>query len=206
MHNLEVEQKYKVFINDTIVFFHQSNSTVYNSSNLANLHSTNKHEIEQFIYENKQANVALHIVGKNAFRNFFEDYLLIEAAGGLVINNKQEILVIYRLGKWDLPKGKIETDEKIDEAAIREVEEECGIDGLEIIKELSPTFHTYELKGKPVLKKTYWFLMKTDFSGELIPQTEENITDVKWMTLQEIKTIVFESTYPAIVDVVSQLE
>lgn len=200
-----MEQKYKVFINDRVVFFYQSNSNVHNSTDVAVLHSSNKHEIEQFIDEKTKTNVALQIVGKNAFHNFFKDYLFIQAAGGLVLNEKNEILVILRLGKWDLPKGKIEQGEKIDEAAIREVEEECGIDGLKIIKELSPTFHTYELKGKPVLKKTHWFLMKTDFSGKLIPQTEENIEDVKWMTLEEVKSVVFTNTYPAIVDVVGEL-
>ncbi|MFP5471436.1 MAG: NUDIX hydrolase [Bacteroidia bacterium] len=197
-----MEQKYKVFFNDTVVFFHQQPSDVYNSQNSAVLNSSDKNEIEQFINENALS----HVVGKNSFFNFFADYLFIEAAGGLVLNEKNEILVILRLGKWDLPKGKIEQSEKIDEAAIREVEEECGIDGLKIIKELSPTYHTYELKGKSVLKKTHWFLMTTNFSGKLTPQTEENIEDVKWMPLEQVKTTVFANTYPAIVDVVSELD
>src|SRR5438067_1038745 len=86
---------------------------------------------------------------------------LSEAAGGLVMNEEQEYLIILRHGKWDLPKGKLEYDETPEQAAVREVGEECGIEPPEIIKPLEKTFHTYELKGKRTLKKTHWFLMKS---------------------------------------------
>lgn len=137
---------------------------------------------------------------KSLFEYFSSMFSIIEAAGGLVRNEKGEWLFIFRLGKWDLPKGKIEKGEAIEEAALREVEEECGISGLKIVKELPPTYHTYSLNTKNILKRTYWYEMKTDFSGKLIPQTEEGITDVQWIAAKNIKPV-FENTYESIKEV-----
>lgn len=109
------------------------------------------------------------------FKWFFK---IEKAAGGLVKNLKDEVLFIYRFEKWDLPKGKIEKGEKKKEAAIREVEEECGISGLKISGKLPKTYHVFERKGRETLKLTYWYLMNSDFTGELIPQEEEGITKV----------------------------
>jgi len=122
-------------------------------------------------------------------KDFLVLFELIEGAGGLVKNSKGELLMIYRNGKWDLPKGKIEKGEKKDVAAIREVEEECGIDQLSIIKELPETLHIYKLKSKFILKKTYWYLMKSDYIGKLTPQAEEGITKVKWIGKKEVEKV-----------------
>ncbi len=122
---------------------------------------------------------------------------LIEASGGLVMNEKNEYLLIFRKGKWDLPKGKLDYDETPEQAGIREVEEECGISNLEISKPLNKTFHTYSEKGKRILKKTHWYLMKTK-SQKLIPQMEEDITKAEWMTEQQIKNVVVKNTYSSI--------
>ena len=78
--------------------------------------------------------------------------------------------MIFRNSKWDLPKGKLEVGENIQECAIREVEEECGISNLEIVSELSSTYHTYEMNGKAILKRTYWFKMNTNYDNKLLPQ------------------------------------
>jgi len=120
------------------------------------------------------------------WKSFCSDYILIEAAGGLVYNLDNQLLMIFRNGKWDLPKGKLEVGENIQECAIREVEEECGVLGLCIVNALQDTYHTYEIKGKRILKRTYWFEMKTDFKGGLLPQTEEGITKVDWVDKQDI--------------------
>lgn len=123
------------------------------------------------------------------------------AAGGLVQNLKGEFLFIFRRGKWDLPKGKTEKGEKIEDAAIREVQEECGISELKIIRPLLKTFHTYELKGKKILKETHWFLMKTNWQGKLIPQNEEDITEAIWVDKKIVKELL-ENTYDSIKEVV----
>lgn len=103
------------------------------------------------------------------------------AGGGKVFNDKGEILFIYRNDKWDLPKGKVEGKEKIELTAIREVEEETGVTGLEIVKPLETTYHIFKRNGRYRIKITYWFEMKTSFSGELFPQVKEGITKVKWL-------------------------
>jgi len=118
--------------------------------------------------------------------SFCSAYKLIKAAGGVAYNNQNQILMIFRNGKWDLPKGKLEIDEDIKTCAIREVEEECGIIGLQITQKLIDTYHTYELKGEKILKRTFWFKMKTNFNGSLKPQTEEGITEVCWVNKEDI--------------------
>lgn len=124
-------------------------------------------------------------------------YTIIEAAGGLVTNSEDEVLFIHRLGKWDLPKGKLEKGEDVAVCALREVEEECGIAGHEIVGQLPDTFHTYFIKGNPILKRTYWFEMKIEGKPELTPQTEEDITETIW--LDESKwNEVEQNTYPSI--------
>jgi 8-oxo-dGTP pyrophosphatase MutT (NUDIX family) len=130
-------------------------------------------------------NNSLEVITDN-WESFCADYILIEAAGGLVYNSKNQLLMIFRNEKWDLPKGKLEVGENIKECAIREVEEECGISGLSISKPLQDTYHVYELNKQKILKRTYWFEMKTTFKGKLIPQTEEGITKVVWVDKQDI--------------------
>ena len=95
--------------------------------------------------------------------------------------------MIFRNGKWDLPKGKKEKREEIESCAKREVEEECGISGLEIVEKFSETYHIYKHKGNKILKRTFWFKMRTHFDGELIPQKEEGIMRVCWVKQGEIK-------------------
>jgi len=114
-------------------------------------------------------------------------YTYIEAAGGIVKNNKEEHLLIKRLGKWDLPKGKIEKGETPEKAAIREVEEETGVRNLSISKQISDSWHIYPWKGKTVLKKTYWYLMNSTYEGTLIPQTKEDITEAVWLKQKDAK-------------------
>ena len=129
---------------------------------------------------------------------------MIEAAGGLVFNKDGDILMIFRNGKWDLPKGKLEIGESVEECAIREVEEECGIYGLDITEKLLETYHTYNLSGKEILKRTYWYKMRTDFDGELVPQIEEGITKVSWVEKGKISEKLKKS-YGNISDVLKTL-
>ena len=118
--------------------------------------------------------------------NFISEYTIIEASGGLVYNNKDQLLMIFKNDKWDLPKGKLEPYEGIDDCAIREVEEECGVSNLKIISKLKCTYHTYSVNSKKILKRTYWFQMKTNCKNKLIPQINEGISKVKWVNKKDI--------------------
>ena len=120
------------------------------------------------------------------WESFCAAYKLIKAAGGLVYNNKNQLLMIFRNGKWDLPKGKLEVGENIEQCAIREVGEECGISELLITQQLQETYHTYEIKGQKILKRTYWFKMLSTYKGNLVPQNEEGITEVVWVDEEDI--------------------
>ena len=122
---------------------------------------------------------------------------VVVAGGGKVYNKENKILFIKRNGFWDLPKGKTEKGESIEETSLREVEEETGVKGLEITRFLMKTYHVYKSHGKFKLKLTYWFEMKTDFEGELFPQEEESITKVKWKsTFKTVKAL--RNTYGTI--------
>ena len=120
------------------------------------------------------------------WEEFCFGFTLIKAAGGLVFNHENELLMIFRNGKWDLPKGKLEKEESIEKCAIREVKEECGVDDLHIIKQLTDTYHTYELNDREILKHICWFKMKTAYNGKLVPQIKEGITKVNWVKRREI--------------------
>jgi len=129
-----------------------------------------------------------------------ENRILVRAGGGLVENEKAEVLFIFRRGKWDLPKGKLDPGETLETCALREVEEETGVGQLKLIKFLLITEHEYEESGQAILKETHWWLMKTSVNQPLIPQTEEDITELKWMGPPDFK-IVQQNTYPGILDV-----
>ncbi len=117
----------------------------------------------------------------------------IAAAGGITLSNLDKILLIKRLNKWDFPKGKIEKGESIEIAALREVEEETGLTSLEIIKSLGVTNHTYEMNGVLYEKTTHWFLMKGMEECTVIPQIEEGITEVCWVSMVEVEEYLKES-------------
>ncbi|WP_298536235.1 NUDIX domain-containing protein [uncultured Algibacter sp.] len=116
------------------------------------------------------------------------------AGGGKVYNDKGDILFIYRNDKWDLPKGKAERKESIEETSIREVTEETGVTGLEIVKPLDTTYHIFKRNGRYKIKITYWFEMKTNFKGKLYPQENEGITKVAWLDSEEA-TKALENSY-----------
>lgn len=112
----------------------------------------------------------------------------ISAAGGLATTPKGKMLLIFRNGKWDLPKGKLEDNETIPDCAIREVSEETGlpIETIKMEEEVGQTLHIYSLKDREILKTTYWFAMKVDKEWPLTPQTIENIGEAKWLNKKEV--------------------
>jgi 8-oxo-dGTP pyrophosphatase MutT (NUDIX family) len=108
------------------------------------------------------------------------------AGGGKVLNSEGRILFIFRNGKWDLPKGKAENKETIDQTALREVEEETGVEDLKITKPLEITYHIFKRNDKYFIKKTYWFEMFSTYTGDLKPQKNEGITKVKWVSPKKL--------------------
>ncbi len=130
----------------------------------------------------KKKRLILHL--KDQFR-------IVKAAGGLVVKEGM-VLMIYRLGKWDLPKGKLKKDEDPALGALREVEEECNIK-IELGEELPSTWHSYAYNGNKILKKTNWYVMHCLDDSLIKPQAEEYIEEVRWMTPQEALTVLPES-------------
>ena len=126
---------------------------------------------------------------KKVFKQLKKMFTFIPAAGGLVINQEGKLLIIRRNDQWDLPKGKIEKGEKKRSAALREVEEECGISNLSIKHKIKKTYHTYEAYGKKVFKTTHWYLMEYHGNEPLTPQTKEGITEALWKNKNELEEI-----------------
>lgn len=133
---------------------------------------------------------------------FFKHFTAIEAAGGIVQNEKKQLLFIYRLGKWDLPKGKMEKGEKTDECALREVEEETGLTKLKLKNKIGETYHTYNAFGKHFIKTTYWYFITCSSKQVLTPQTEEDITKIKWISTKDIEEPM-SNTYASIKDILT---
>lgn len=156
-------------------------------------------------FEQQQHQKTMLLTSRNidkTWERFKKSYSIVNAAGGIVLNEKNYLLMIYRNNRWDLPKGKVERNEETDKAALREVEEECGLQNLKLEKQLSTTYHTYEIKSERILKRTYWFKMSSS-ETKLIPQTEEGITEARWMNKQEVKKASMNS-YASIVSLLTQ--
>lgn len=137
---------------------------------------------------------------QESFDNFCSQYRIIEAAGGLVENANGEFLVIDRRGYIDLPKGKKEQGESNEQNALREVNEETGLEGLSIVGSLPNTYHIYPINGQDVLKCTHWYKMKVDGCPSLTPQTEEDILEAQWVSKEQLMTLA-ERTYASLKDV-----
>ena len=139
------------------------------------------------------------------FKGLLDNIDVIKAAGGLVKNGEGEYLFIHRLGKWDLPKGKVEDSEKMREAAVREVEEECGVKIDYLGPKIHTSYHTYNMRGKFILKQTNWYEMSVNKSPKLIPQLEEDITEAKWVAPKNLGPI-RANTYALILDIIKGLK
>lgn len=150
-------------------------------------------DIHKVLYNlKKEKYKSIRLIGDNEkllLKKFLKLLPNIVAGGGKVLNPEGRILFIFRNGKWDLPKGKAEHKETIDETALREVEEETGVTGLKITKPLDITYHIFKRNNQYFIKITYWFEMYSEFDGELLPQEKEGITKVKWVSPKKLKKI-----------------
>jgi 8-oxo-dGTP pyrophosphatase MutT (NUDIX family) len=194
-------QKYRIYINEKVILLTESEpkkkeSYVRIDADVFDLKIIYTwilaHQSKLFYVLSNDAKAFLKTVAKNV--------ILIEAAGGLVKNENKEYLFIYRQGKWDIPKGKIEKGEAVKTAAVREVEEECGIKVSSLEEKICKTYHVYIMRGDVVLKKTHWYKMRCKAQNKLKPQKEEGITDARWFKKGHIEPIV-KNTFPSIMDV-----
>ncbi len=197
-----MKQKYKVFLNDRLIQIISTGEITINKPTVFFEKEAGISDVHFWFNSFKNSNLKkIFLVHPNPsvfFTTFKNAFRQIEAAGGVVISG-DELLFIYRRGKWDLPKGKIDKDETHEDAALREVAEECGISGQKIAKKLPSTFHIYKFpfadnKEEWIFKQTYWFEMH--YSGSLAgrPQIEEDITAVKWLSRFQLDEVV-SNTY-----------
>ncbi|MFS8083044.1 MAG: NUDIX hydrolase [Ginsengibacter sp.] len=128
------------------------------------------------------------------------------AAGGLIVNDKHELLMIFRRGKWDLPKGKLDEGESIEDCALREVKEETGLQNVKLENLLGLTFHEYfnTYTNENVIKETHWYKMHATADQPLIPQTEEDIEIIEWVDAKDVMQKL-GNTYPNILEIVNKL-
>ena len=162
------------------------------------------HTVKSMIHEMQQekvhAGVFLYPDLEELKKAFFKKFVLILAAGGLVENENGEWLLIHRRGKWDLPKGKLDKGEKLEACAVREVEEETGLKKVKLQKPLCITWHTYHEGTRFILKESHWYTMKVAGKQSLVPQTEEDIHEVKWVKPSGIDEYLGLS-FPSVTDV-----
>ena len=178
-------QKYKVFYNEKFLLLSNHEISCENCK-ISFLFS--KEILDEFLNDENSKNFQIITDNpKETFHRMMQEFRYIEAAGGIVENEKDELLLIYRLEHWDLPKGKIERDELPYESAKREVEEECGIKVDKVEKQTSSTFHIYKMNERFYLKKTFWYSMKYSGNEKLVPQIEEDIEKAVWVKKSELK-------------------
>ena len=165
------------------------------------------HTVKSMIHEMQlgkiQAGVFYHTNLEELRKAFYKKFTIIQAAGGLVINEKKEILMIFRRGKWDLPKGKLDKGEKLEDCAVREVEEETGLQKIKLLSPLTITYHTYHEGTKFILKESHWYNMKVSGEQNLVPQTEEGIAEIKWVAVKESEKL-FPNCFPSVIDVLKK--
>lgn len=197
---------YKVFIENREVNFSQAN-TLKEGISLKNEEvRTYKKWLLPVVLRHKEGSI-INVMCDDLEKEidiFFKHHKPVSAAGGVVVRD-EALLFIKRNGLWDLPKGKVEKNEQFEDAAVREVEEECGIFGVRIKEPLIETNHTYEMKGKRYLKRTFWFSMTYEGTKETKPQLEEGITEVAWIVEKDLP-VIFMHTYPSIIQVVKKFQ
>jgi 8-oxo-dGTP pyrophosphatase MutT (NUDIX family) len=216
-----IAQMYKLFINNKTVYL------VVNPIQVQNILVSDNELIIQKYEGKKEIGILLDnvlysehnnsdcvVFGKDPsliLNDVLSHFTCLEAAGGVVENQYGEILLIFRRGAWDLPKGKMDDGESLEETAIREVEEETGLNSPVIVRAVrykgllnEATYHSYLLKNKRAMKISYWFQMRTIHTGDLKPQTDEDIEQAIWVPKNKLPAY-YPEMYPSIVDVLENI-
>jgi 8-oxo-dGTP pyrophosphatase MutT (NUDIX family) len=202
-------QKYKVFINDMWIFFGEFDASDVVENEDYNVLDASEDLIFNLAGMIKNESFDRNIVLRHTenvidfFDFFLKQFLVLEAAGGIVQHSNNSFLLIKRFGFWDFPKGKIESAESNQEAALREVQEETGVGNLQISRELPTIFHIYRYRNQWIVKRTYWFLMKSDFGGQLIAQKEEDILEAIWVPKNRLTNYLMH-TYSSLKELVKK--
>lgn len=198
---------YIIFINDNALILSGSKEILNGFENVEVKAYNDSSSIDEALFKLQTDSCKeLFLVGSclhSMWDDFCARFKLIQAAGGVVTNSKKQVLWIRRNHKWDLPKGKVEVGEQIQEAAVREVKEECGLTSIRLGVLLGVTYHTYSCKDVNVLKKSYWFSMSCPAQQDLIPQLEEGITEVVWADAA-LHQMYLENTYASISELLRQ--
>lgn len=167
----------------------------------------NTHTVKTIIEEMERpemnAGVFLHKDVDEVLDSIKEHMTVLQAAGGLVHVGGENVLLIFRRGKWDLPKGKLDKGEDLATCAVREVTEETGINGVKINDLITITYHTYHERDSFILKETYWYLMTVEQLQPFVPQLEEDIDKCEWVKTGNLAPYL-DNTYPTIVEVVKK--
>ncbi len=178
---------YKVFVNDKPLFL---TNQIFKETDfqLFLLESVDFKQLIVKYFQNKIQKAYLYHPDEKEIMKVLKTKIPVnKAGGGLVYNKNGEVLFIFRNGKWDLPKGGTNKGEEIEDTAMREVEEETGVNGLSISKKLQKTYHIFKRNGIYKLKITHWFEMHSNYEGIPIGQAEEGIEKVEWKNPEQIK-------------------
>jgi len=199
---------YKVFYNDRTVFFIDNFEKYFDNNEGLFYKYKDRVQLSYLLelFSDVKGFKNLYIFHEDidfCFTEFCTLFTVIEAAGGLVKAPDNKILVINRRGFWDLPKGKLELQEKPERGAMREVEEECGLQNLRLSSLIETTFHTYTIEDKNILKKTYWYEMLHDGNQIPVPQLQEDITEAKWINKSNLSDVT-KNTYLSIIEVLKK--
>lgn len=199
----------KIFFNDKPLFLCDALDEVLqpivHQEDVVFIDELNSHTIKTIIHEMQQPQIHAGVFfNKNLNelkKELFKKFIVVPAAGGLIINEKKQVLLIYRRGKWDLPKGKLEKGESPQDGAVREVKEETGLLKVKTMKLLTLTYHTYHEGARMMLKESHWFLMRAKSDQKLTPQKEEDIVDIRWANRKDIPGYLLNS-FASVIDVI----
>jgi 8-oxo-dGTP pyrophosphatase MutT (NUDIX family) len=199
----------KIYFNDKPLFLcndiDETIQPIIHHDDAVFIDELDSHAVKTMIHEMQlpqvHAGVYFHNDLEELIKEFTKKFSVVKAAGGLVENKKKNILMIFRRGRWDLPKGKLDKGETLEACAIREVEEETGLRNIKLLGPLTITYHTYHEGTKFILKESHWFRMQVTTEQKLVPQTNEDIQQIQWVNLKDLEKYL-KNSYPMISDII----